>query len=175
MTARPHERHREAGPKRLSFVLVTVSSSRFEQKEEGREPKDESGDAALRAATRAGHTVVKRELVSDEKEMIERQVREFLSGQADVLVLMGGTGVSRRDVTIEAVRPFFEKELDGFGELLRVFSLKQVGAAAVATRATAGVANGKLIVCLPGSPHAVRLAMRRFIGEFPHLILVARS
>lgn len=155
--------------------MVTVSSSRFEAKSRGEKPPDESGDVASAAVKRAGHTVAKRELVSDERSMIENQVREFLSGDADVLVLMGGTGVSRRDVTIEAARPFFEKELEGFGELLRFFSLRQVGVAAVATRATAGVAGGKLIVCLPGSPHAVRLAMKRFMGEFPHLLLVARS
>lgn len=107
--------------------------------------------------------------------MIREEVKRFLAGKCDVLVLMGGTGVSGRDVTIETVRPLLEKELDGFGELLRQVGYRKIGAAAMLTRATAGVARGKLVLCLPGSPGAVRDALRAFGGELPHALFVARS
>ena len=107
--------------------------------------------------------------------MIRTEIKNFLSGKEDVLLLLGGTGVSKRDVTIETARPFFEKELDGFGELLRMTSLKKVGASAMLTRATAGVSGGKLILCLPGSPDAAVTALKGFGKEFPHVLFVSRS
>jgi molybdenum cofactor biosynthesis protein B len=105
--------------------------------------------------------------------MIRRVVQDFLKSGAHVLVLMGGTGVSPSDVTVETVVPFFEKELAGFGELLRSISYQTIGSAAMLTRATAGTAKGKLIVCLPGSPGAVETALRSFISEFPHIVSIA--
>lgn len=172
---KPHEKHRASGPKGIVVVIATVSSSRYAAKRDGQKYSDESGDVANRELGRLGFNVARRELVSDEPAMIRKEVQGFLSGNDDVLVLLGGTGVSRRDVTIETVRPFLEKEIDGFGELLRSFSLKRIGAAAVLTRATAGVANGKLIICLPGSPDAAATALRRFGKELPHVLFVARS
>ena len=93
----------------------------------------------------------------------------------DVIVLTGGTGVSNTDVTIETVRPFFEKEIEGFGEIFRFASYQKIGAAAALSRATAGVAKEKLIMCLPGSPDAVRTALGLFLGEVPHLLHLARG
>ncbi len=136
---------------------------------------DEAGDAAEAETKRAGHSVTGRRLVSDEAAMLRREVKSFLSGKDSVLLLTGGTGVSRSDVTIETVRPFFEKELLGFGELLRRISYDEIGSAAMLTRATAGVAKGKLIVCMPGSPGAVATALRATMAEFPHAIFVAGS
>ncbi len=126
-------------------------------------------------AKRAGHEVTGRALVSDEPEMLRREVKDFLEGADDVLLLAGGTGVSSRDITIETVRPYFDKELPGFGELVRSISQSEVGSAAMLTRATAGVAKGKLLVCMPGSPLAVRTALRASMAEFPHILFVARS
>jgi len=172
---KPHEKHRTSGPKSVAVVIIAVSTSRFAAKTAGQEYSDESGDVASEEIRRLGLKVVRRGLVSDEPEMIRNEVRGFLEGNDDILVLLGGTGVSRRDVTIETVRPFLEKELDGFGELLRSASFKSVGAASVLTRATAGVANGKLIMCLPGSPDAAATALRLFGKELPHALFVARS
>jgi molybdenum cofactor biosynthesis protein B len=93
----------------------------------------------------------------------------------DVVVLTGGTGVSTTDVTIETVRPFFTKEIEGFGEVFRSVSYERIGAAAALSRATAGVAKGKLIMCLPGSPDAVRTALELFVGEIPHVLHLARG
>ena len=172
---KPHEKHRAKGPKSISVVLITVSTSRYAANRKGERPGDESMEAAKREMTRLGFRVGGTELISDEPAMIRRETRRFLSGREDVLVLMGGTGVSTRDVTIETVRPILEKELDGFGELLRHVGYEKIGAAAMLSRATAGVAKGKLVLCLPGSPGAVKDALRVFGKEIPHALFVARS
>ena len=91
-------------------------------------------------------------------------------------MVCGGTGVSKSDVTIEAVEPLMEKALPGFGELLRLLSYRRVGAAAMLTRASAGVARGKAIFCVPGSPDAARLAAEELIApEAPHVVKHARE
>jgi len=170
---KPHETHRADARRALIFHLVTVSSSRFKMMHTGSEYKDESGDLASRLILESGHKVDTRTLLPDEKVMIRREVQDFLKTGAHVLVLIGGTGVSPSDVTVETVVPFFEKELTGFGELLRNLSYQTIGSAALLTRATAGTAKGKLIVCLPGSPGAVETALRSFISEFPHIVSIA--
>lgn len=121
----------------------------------------------------AGHKVETRELLPDEKSRIRLAVKDFLDSDAHALVLIGGTGVSPTDVTVETVVPFLEKELTGFGELFRSISYQTIGSAALLTRATAGTAKGKLIVCLPGSPGAVETALRNFLSEFPHIVSIA--
>ena len=154
---------------------MTVSTSRYSTRQKKRGYVDESGDMAERETRELGHEVAYRSLVSDDRGMLRREVRSFLAGTDDVLLLTGGTGVAERDVTIETVRPFFQKELDGFGELFRKQSFEEVGSAAMLTRATMGVAKGKVIVCMPGSPGAVRTAMRLVGGVLPHAVHVARS
>ena len=172
---RPHERHRHEAERRLRAEVVTVSTSKYEKKTRGEHYTDETGDTAVAIAAEAGHNITRRSLVSDEKTMIRREVRRFLAGDDDMLLLAGGTGLSPRDVTVETVKPFLEKELEGFGELVRRLSYDEVGSASALTRATAGVAKGKLIVCMPGSPGAVKTAMRAFVGEFPHMVYIARG
>ena len=154
---------------------MTVSTSRYAQKAGGADFADESGDVAEATLRKAGHIVSARSLISDDGAMIEGEAKQFLSGADDVLLFTGGTGVSNRDVTIETVKPLMEKELPGFGELFRRVSYESVGAAAMLSRATAGVANGKLLVCLPGSPRAVETALKATLSEFPHAIFIARS
>ena len=139
----------------------------------GSEYKDESGDLAVQLIKEAGHKVASRRIVPDSKSLIEDAIREFQRSGAHALTFIGGTGVSRDDITVETVAPFFEKELTGFGELLRNISYQSIGSAALLTRATAGTTAGKLIVCLPGSPGAVETALRSFISEFPHIVSIA--
>jgi molybdopterin adenylyltransferase len=172
---KPHERHRESGPKEIRVALVTVSTSRYEAKKVGKHWTDESRDVAKDEMSRLGYEVTRAELISDEEPMIKSEAKKFLAGSEDVLVMMGGTGISGRDVTIETVRPIFDKEIEGFGELLRTVSYRKIGPAAFLSRASAGVANGKLILCLPGSPGAARDALRAFGREIPHALFVARS
>jgi molybdenum cofactor biosynthesis protein B len=172
---KPHEEHRKHAERQLKVVIVTVSTSRYEKEREGRPFTDEAGDVAAEEAKKGGHSVTRRVMISDDRTMIRRETRTFLSGEEDVLLFAGGTGLSPRDVTVETVRPFLEKELEGFGELVRRLGYDEVGTAAALTRATAGVAKGKLIACMPGSPDGVRTSMRAFVKEFPHMVFIARK
>ena len=143
--------------------------------QQGLEVNDESGGAAEKAVKDSGGTVSRRRLISDDSAMLKKEASEFLSGTDDIAVFVGGTGVSHDDVTIESIQPFFEKELDGFGEFLRATSFGSIGGAALMTRATAGVARGKLIACLPGSPDAVATGLRTSIGAFGRALAEARA
>ncbi|MGP8124950.1 MAG: molybdenum cofactor biosynthesis protein B [Nitrososphaerales archaeon] len=170
-----HEEHRARAKAELSFHLVTVSTSRFKKMKAGERFEDASGDLLEAGVLGGPHELVKRELIPDDAPIIRSILQDFLSGAADVLVFTGGTGVAPTDVTIETARPFFEKELPGFGEVLRAESFGKIGSAAALTRATAGTARGKLVVCLPGAPDAVETALKIFLPEFPHIVSVARS
>ncbi len=139
---------------------------------------DPSGDLIVETLQKAGHTVVFREIVPDDTVFIGKYVSRALgSEKVDAIVLCGGTGISPRDVTIEAVRPMLIKTLPGFGELFRKLSFDEVGSAAVLTRALAGVADqGKAVFCIPGSPQAVRLVLEKLIlPEVGHILKHARE
>lgn len=154
---------------RCGFALLTVSDSRT--------AATDSGGARLAELVEvAGHVVVSRRLVRDDSAAISAAVLEALAAPAtDVVLVTGGSGVAPRDVTIEAVTPLFDRELPGFGELFRALSFAAIGAAAMLSRATAGVARGKAIFLLPGSPAALELAMERLIvPEIGHLLAQAR-
>jgi len=172
---KPHEEHRHRAPEHLKVRIVTVSTSRYASMQEGKKFTDEGGDLAESEAKKGGHSVTGRALVSDDKKMIRREMTKFLSGKDEVVIFTGGTGVAKRDVTVDAVRPYFEKELVGFGELFRRLSFDDIGFAGILSRATAGVVRGKVVLCLPGSPEAVKLALNTFLDELPHLVFVARS
>jgi molybdenum cofactor biosynthesis protein B len=134
---------------------------------------DASGDAIARRLERAGHAVASRAWVRDEPAAIRRAVRGALAKRAvDAVILTGGTGVSPRDRTPEALAPLLDRELPGFGERFRLRSFEQVGAAAWLSRAGAGVARGRLIVFLPGSTRAVELALDEVL--LPELVHVLR-
>jgi molybdenum cofactor biosynthesis protein B len=137
--------------------VLTVSSSRT--------LADDAGGARLAALlAAAGEERVERRLVPDDAVAIAAALEELLVAPGvDVVVVTGGTGVSPSDVTPEAVEPLLERRLDGFGELFRVLSFEQVGAAALLSRATAGVARGRAVFVLPGSPAAAELGMSRLI------------
>lgn len=152
-----------AGPARV-FVL-TVSDTRTET-------TDRSGAAIAELLQGAGHTIAGRQIVRDEPAEVQRIVRHQLAEpETQVLITTGGTGITSRDSTYEAVSALLQKRLDGFGELFRVLSYEEIGSAAMLTRATAGVAGGKLLFVLPGSEHAVRLAMTKLIlPELGHLL-----
>ena len=157
--------------------MITVSTSRHDrQAKEGRRVDDESGDIAQRVIEGAKGVVVERALVPDDARLLRSAVaRALRQEKLDVIVLTGGTGVSTTDVTIETVRPLFEKEIEGFGEIFRSVSFQRIGVAAALSRATAGVAKGKVVLCLPGSPDAVRTALELFAGEIPHVLHLARG
>lgn len=158
-----------AGDGPLGFAIVTVSDSRTEE--------TDSGGRKLRELVEGGgHHVVSATIVRDEESAIRAVAATALATDGvDVVLLTGGTGVSPRDVTPEAVAPLFEKEIPGFGELFRQLSYAAIGSAALLSRATAGVAHGRAIFLLPGSPAALVLAMEKLIlPEVRHLVTQAR-
>lgn len=146
-------------------AVLTVSDTRTLETDEG-------GRRIAEALTDAGHRVVARALVKDEPAEIEGRLVAWLeAGEAEVIVTTGGTGVSLRDTTVEVVERLLDKRLEGFGELFRMLSHREVGAAAMLSRATAGLAGRTVVFALPGSPAAVRLALDELIlPELPHLL-----
>ncbi len=163
------EDHRKAAPSSLGFALITVSDTRTLK-------DDVSGRALQEKVQTSGHRVAGTSLVADEAMAIRGAVQEMLEEPGvDVVVTTGGTGFSPRDVTLDAVLPLLEKPIEGFGELFRMLSYRQVGAAAMLSRAAAGLVRGKAVFLLPGSPKAVALAMDELIlPEAAHLIGQAR-
>jgi molybdenum cofactor biosynthesis protein B len=124
---------------------------------------DESGELARRLISQAGHTVAGYERVGHETAAITHAVHHALEHGARCLVVTGGTGLSRRDVTLEAIEPLFDKRIDGFGELFRMVSFQQGDHSAWWSRAAAGQVHGALVFVLPGSPAAVTLALQTII------------
>ena len=159
--------HHAKSPASVACFVLTVSDSRTLATET-------SGRAIAELLEGAGHMVTGRDLVKDEPADVARILKsELARGQARVIITTGGTGITRRDSTYEAVTSLFEKRLDGFGELFRMLSYADIGPAAMLSRATAGIAGGCAIFMLPGSEAAVRLAMEKLI--LPELGHVARE
>ena len=159
------EEHRGEGPSRVRFAVLTVSDTRTKE-------TDESGQLILELAQAAFHVAAARALCKDEPEEVQQLVRQAASqADIDVLVVNGGTGLTKRDATYEAVRALYDVEVPGFGELFRMLSFEEIGAASMLTRASAGIVSGKPVFSLPGSPTAVRLAMEKLIlPEIGHLL-----
>ena len=171
------KKHKAAAPKQLSFAVFVCSTSRYQELQKGEKIDDVSGDTIEALLTNAGHKVRYRKIIADDKSMIEDAVTGILnSAELDAAIFCGGTGIASKDVTIETVSPFFEKILLGFGEIFRRLSYDKVGSAAVMSRAVAGVAKGKALFCIPGSPDAVRVSVEMLIlPEAPHIVRHARE
>jgi len=164
------EEHRAAaGGGKFGFAILTVSDTRTDRTDRG-------GPRLVELVNEAGHRIVWRRIVRDDVQEIRDGVRDALRPpEVDAVVITGGTGVARRDSTIEAVQPILEKELPGFGEIFRALSYREIGAAAMLSRTTAGLIAGRAIFLLPGSPAALDLAMRELIlPELGHLLSQAR-
>ena len=163
------EQHRQAAHAVLGFAILTVSDSRAKA-------DDVSGRTLRDLISSAGHPIVDSTLVPDDVEAIRGAVQRFLAlPGVDVVVTTGGTGFSPRDVTLSAVAPLFEKPVEGFGELFRMLSYQQVGAAAMLSRAAAGLVGPRAVFLLPGSPRAVALALDELVlPETGHLLSQAR-
>ena len=160
-----HRSEAEAG-KPVRCAVLTVSDSRTEE-------TDESGQLMCRLIEEAGHIVTTYALMKNDESAVRLRVTLYAAASdVQVVFITGGTGLGSRDRTVEAVRPLFEKELPGFGEIFRMLSFnEQVGTAAILSRAVAGSVNGKLVVSMPGSKAAVELALTRvLLPELRHAI-----
>src|SRR5262249_34668884 len=140
------------------------------------EATDTGGRAIATLLTEAGHQIVAKSILRDEPLQVQRVILAYIADpdertRAQAIITTGGTGITSRDSTYEAVVALFEKQLDGFGELFRMLSYQEIGAAAMLSRACAGVLQKRVILSLPGSEHAVRLAMTKLIlPELGHLV-----
>jgi molybdenum cofactor biosynthesis protein B len=170
-------KHKAEAPARLKFGIFTCSTSRYLHSKRGEEFEDVSGDLIEKLLKNAGHQVILRRLIPDNSVLIRQGVKRALaSPDLDAAVFCGGTGIAPSDVTIETVSPLLEKTLPGFGEIFRRLSFDEIGSAAVLSRAIAGVAKGKALFCIPGSPDAVKLCMEELIlPETPHVVKHARE
>jgi molybdenum cofactor biosynthesis protein B len=171
------KKHKAEAPKSLRFGIFVCSTSRYQKLKKGEKVEDVSGDLIESFLKDAGHMVVFRKVIPDDKCLIEDCMRMALSDAGlDVVVFCGGTGITPSDVTIEAVSPFLEKVLPGFGEIFRFLSFGSIGSAAFLSRAVAGVVKGKAIFCVPGSPDAVKLCFEKLIlPEVAHIVKHARE
>ena len=162
--------HKRSAPASVRCFVITVSDTRTAQ-------TDKSGSAIVDLLTGAGHEIVGHVIVKDEAALVRNTIeRQLASLDVDVIISTGGTGITSRDTTFEAVDALLEKRLEGFGELFRFLSYQEIGPAAMMSRATAGLAAGHIVVALPGSEAAVRLAMERLLlPELGHLVQQARK
>lgn len=162
--------HRAEAPLALSAAIVTASDTRTRD-------TDASGAVLADGLEAAGITVVDRRIAHDDVPALVHAIRAGIARGADAVIVTGGTGISPRDVTPEALEALGAKELPGFGELFRGLSFVDIGPAAMLSRATAGiVANRTVVFALPGSPGACRLALARLIvPELPHLVAQLRK
>lgn len=158
--------HRKAASGQIArCAVLTVSDSRTADNDGG-------GDTIASRLEQAGHEILEREWVRDEAMEIGKVITQWLTREdLQIIFTTGGTGISSRDTTVEVVERFLEKRLDGFGELFRALSFEEIGAAAMLSRATAGLVRGVFVFALPGSVAAVELALDRLIlPELEHLL-----
>jgi molybdenum cofactor biosynthesis protein B len=162
--------HKAQAPVSVACFVLTVSDTRTEETDTG-------GRAIRELLERAGHTVSGHAIVRDESSRVSAIVSMYLEDpHIDVIITTGGTGISARDTTYEALSGLFTKRLDGFGELFRSLSFQEIGSAAMMSRATAGTVGRKAIFVLPGSPAAVRLGMEKLIvPELGHIMQQLRK
>ncbi len=163
-TSTPQE-HKANAPTSIGCWVLTISDSKTAE-------TDTSGKLIRELLGGGGHRVVGAEIVRDEPTEVQRVIREACANAAVQAVIMtGGTGITSRDSTFEAVEAMLDKRLPGFGELFRMLSYQEVGGAAMLSRAQMGIARGRIVVSLPGSPNACRLALEKLLlPELGHLV-----
>ena len=169
------EQHRKEAPRALGFALITISDTRTGP-EQGGKP-DVGGDLLAASIVAAGHSVRHRDWSLDEAGPIEDSVwRALARADVDLLLTTGGTGIAPRDVTYTTLLRLFDSEIPGFGELFRWLSFREIGSATILSRAVGGIVKGRVVLALPGSPKALRLAMDEIVlKEAGHLVAQARG
>lgn len=165
-----HHEHRQSAPQHVSIVIITVSDTRTQD-------SDESGRLTRSLCEAAGHTIADQVIVKDDAAAITAALQRMVRRpEIGAVLINGGTGIAPRDVTCEAVTAALDRRLDGFGELFRSLSFKQIGAAAMLSRAVGGLIGPTAVFAMPGSPAAVRLALESLVlPEIGHIIAEARK
>jgi molybdopterin adenylyltransferase len=163
------QEHKAHAPVSVGCFVLTISDSKTPE-------TDTSGALIRELVSAAGHRVTGHAIVKDEPEQVAAVIRSGCAAPSvEAFILTGGTGITSRDSTYEAIEALLDKRLAGFGELFRMLSYQEVGAAAMLSRAQGGVVHGRVLFSLPGSPNACRLALEKLIiPELPHLIREVR-
>ena len=163
-------RHRESAPEYVRVAVLTISDTRTRETDTG-------GDTAEQILSAAGQEIVARQIVRDEVNGIRASLVDLLANsEVDAVITTGGTGISGCDATYEVVDRMIEKKLDGFGEIFRMLSYEEIGAAAIMSRAVAGAVGTKFVASLPGSRNAVRLAAEKLlVPELAHIVFELRK
>lgn len=165
MSTPSHKEHKHHAPRSVGCMIITCSDTRTPD-------TDTSGQLIRKLLKENGHTIAAYHLVKDEPAQIKARITEGVANDSvQAIIINGGTGISRRDSTFEAVDAMLEKRLDGFGEVFRFLTYQEIGSPAIMSRATAGIINGRVLFSTPGSENAVRLAMEKLIlPELGHLV-----
>jgi len=163
------QEHKAHAPASVGCFVLTISDSKTSE-------TDTSGALIRELVSAAGHRVTGHAIVKDEPDQVAAVIRSGCAAPSvEAFILTGGTGITSRDSTYEAIEALLDKRLAGFGELFRMLSYQEVGAAAMLSRAQGGVVQGRVLFSLPGSPNACRLALEKLIiPELPHLIREVR-
>lgn len=164
-----HEEHQTQGPPTAACAVITVSDTRTIETDTG-------GQAVIVHLTAAGHVVTCREIIPDDPDRMRPLLLSLKDrSDVDVILMTGGTGISTRDQTFETVSSLLDKPLPGYGEIFRMLSYQEIGPAAILSRAVGGLMGRKVLLTMPGSPAAIRLAMEKIIiPQLAHLLREAR-
>ena len=168
-----HEQHKKKGPDIVNLALIIVSTSKFNELQESEISSDKTIPMVQQILEQnPGVLLTSSEIVSDDEIQIVEILERLLNDSSlHVIVFSGGTGLTPKDVTYEAIKPLLEKTIDGFGELFRYLSYKEIGSSSMLSRALAGKIRNKAIFLLPGSPNAVKLAITTLIlPEIRHIV-----
>ncbi len=159
------EEHKKHAPDSINTAIITISSSRTLE-------NDKSGLVIKNLLEKSNHKTIEYLVVPDDIKVIGEKIGQLIEDkEINLIITSGGTGLAKKDITIEAIRPLFERELISFNALFSKLSYEVIGSAAILSRATAGIVNKKIIFCLPGSPEACQLAMEKLIlPEIGHMI-----
>lgn len=163
MKSETAQQHQKESSKDITCGIITLSDSRKSEK------LDLSGQYMAKEIEER-YTLKSKDLIPDEQDALIDSIENMISSDIDVILTTGGTGLDPRDITVETVESLFEKRLDGFGEMFRAKSYEEIGAAALLSRATAGIYKKTVIFSMPGSPNAVKTAFSLIIDELPHFV-----
>jgi len=170
------EAHKAKAPKKLLFSIIIVSTSRYRAMKSNEKFTDETGNLICKIIKENEHEIFSKRIIPDDEKEIIRALNEETSKNVDVIIFSGGTGLSPKDITIETIEPHLEKKIPGFGELFRMLSYSEIGSSAMMTRCLAGTLQRKAVFCIPGSPNAAELALKKLIiPECTHIIKHVRE
>ena len=168
MVSQTNEKHKEQSPVNVECSVITLSDSI-------KELDDDLSGNYIAEKIKEKYTLNSRSLIHDEADSLLEEIEKAIGNETEVIITTGGTGLNKRDITVETVEPLFEKKLDGFGEIFRLKSYEEIGASAILSRATGGVYKKTLIFALPGSPNAVKTGLDIIINELGHFVHHARK